>query len=70
MIATTLRRRPLEQKAQLVQEFGRRVVPWLSARTVAPIVDRVFDLPDVADALDHMAVPGKFGKILLATGGS
>ena len=27
LIATTLRRRPLEQKAQLVQDFGRRVVP-------------------------------------------
>jgi NADPH:quinone reductase-like Zn-dependent oxidoreductase len=70
MIATTLRRRPLEQKAQLVQEFGRRVVPWLSARTIIPVVDRVFDLADVAEALEHLAAPGKFGKILLATGGS
>jgi NADPH:quinone reductase-like Zn-dependent oxidoreductase len=68
MIATTLRRRPLEQKAELVQEFGRRVVPWLRAGTVTPIVDRVFDLAHAADALDQLAVPGKFGKILLATG--
>ena len=69
LIATTLRRRPPEQKAQLTQEFGRRVVPQLAARKVVPVVDRVFALDDAADALDHVRVPGKFGKILLATDG-
>jgi NADPH:quinone reductase-like Zn-dependent oxidoreductase len=69
VIGTTLRRRPPEQKAELVQEFGRRVVPWLSARRITPIVDRVFELARAREALDHIAVPGKFGKILLATGG-
>lgn len=67
IIATTLRRRPPEQKAQLTQEFGRRVVPQLAARKVVPVVDRVFALDDAADALDHVRVPGKFGKVLLAT---
>jgi NADPH:quinone reductase-like Zn-dependent oxidoreductase len=67
LIGTTLRRRPLEQRGEAVQEFGRRVVPLLAAGTLSPIVDRVLDLADAADALDEIRTPGKFGKILLAT---
>jgi NADPH:quinone reductase len=70
LIGTTLRRRPPEQKAELVQEFGRRILPWLNARRITPVVDRVFELARAAEALDELPVPGKFGKILLATGGS
>jgi NADPH:quinone reductase-like Zn-dependent oxidoreductase len=68
VMGTTLRRRPLEQKALAVQEFGQRVVPQLGAGRFTPVVDRVFDLAQAADALDHLRVPGKFGKLLLATG--
>lgn len=67
IIATTLRRRPLEQKADLVQDFGRRVVPQLGTHKLAPVIDRVFDFDDASDALDRIRVPGKFGKILLST---
>jgi NADPH2:quinone reductase len=67
VIGTTLRTRPLEEKADLVQEFGRRVVPLLADGTIVPIVDRVFDLDAAADALDQVRLPGKFGKLLLAT---
>jgi NADPH:quinone reductase-like Zn-dependent oxidoreductase len=68
LLGTTLRRRPLEQKAQAVQEFGQHVVPQLGAGRLTAVVDRVFDLAQAADALDHLRVPGKFGKLLLATG--
>jgi NADPH:quinone reductase len=67
LIGTTLRRRPLEQKAAAVQDFARRVVPQLAAGTISPVVDRVFELDVAADALDQVRVPGKFGKLLLAT---
>lgn len=67
VIGTTLRTRPLEQKADLVQEFAKRVVPHLADGTIVPIVDRVFDLNAAADALDQVRLPGKFGKILVAT---
>jgi len=67
VIGTTLRTRPTEEKADLVQAFGRRVVPQLAAGKLVPIVDRVFGLNDAADALDQVRLPGKFGKILLAT---
>jgi NADPH:quinone reductase len=67
VMGTTLRRRPLEQKAEAVQEFGRRILPALAARTIRPIVDQVLELSQAADALDRVRTPGKFGKILLAT---
>ena len=67
IVGTTLRRRPPEQKALLVQRFARRVVPLLAERRVAPIVDRVFDLSQATSAFDHVRAPGKLGKVLLRT---
>ena len=67
IVATTLRRRPLEQKATLVQQFARRVVPLLGERRVTPIIDRVFDISDATAALDFIRAPGKLGKVLLRT---
>jgi NADPH:quinone reductase len=67
IVGTSLRRRPLEQKAVLVQEFGRRVVPWLAERRLVPIVDRVFELSEVTAAFDYIRAPGKLGKVLLRT---
>ena len=66
LIGTTLRTRPLEEKASLVQQFGRRMVPALAGGHLRPIVDRVFPLARAGDALDHVREPGKFGKVLLS----
>ena len=70
IIGTTLRRRPLEQKAVLVQRFARQVVPWLAERRLVPIVDRVFELSQATDAFDYVRTPGKLGKVLLRTAAS
>jgi NADPH:quinone reductase-like Zn-dependent oxidoreductase len=67
VFGTTLRRRPLEQKASLVQQFARRVVPWLAEQRLTPIVDRVFELSEVTAAFDYVRTPGKLGKVLLRT---
>lgn len=66
LIGTTLRTRPLEEKALLVQQFARRIVPGLASGRLRPLVDRVFPLADAAAALDHVRAPGKLGKVLLA----
>ncbi len=68
LIGTTLRTRPLEEKAHLVQQFGRRIVPALADGRMRPIVDRAFPLAEAADALDYVRAPGKFGKVLLSLG--
>ncbi len=68
MIGTTMRRRALEQRATLIQQFARRVVPLLAQGRVTPIVDRVFALDAATEAFDYVRQPGKLGKVLLQTG--
>jgi NADPH:quinone reductase len=66
LLGTTLRTRPAEQKGLLMQAFAKRVVPLLDRSAVTPVVDRVFALDDIVEALDTIRRPGKFGKLLLA----
>jgi putative PIG3 family NAD(P)H quinone oxidoreductase len=66
LFGTVLRARPLEEKAAAVQAFAHEVVPQLADGRVKPIVDRIFRAADAAEAFDHLARPGKFGKVLLA----
>lgn len=65
VMGTTLRTRPMEEKATLAQAFGAHVVPLLATGRVQPIVHCVVPLTDVADALEQVREPGKFGKIVL-----
>jgi NADPH:quinone reductase len=65
IIGTTLRSRPPDEKAALVQGFGRRVVPLFESGQATALVDQVFPLAEAADALDHVRAPGKLGKVLL-----
>ena len=62
---TVLRARPIEEKGAAVRAFEREVVPALAAGTIRPLVDRVFDAADAPAAFDHLAAPGKTGKVLL-----
>jgi NADPH:quinone reductase-like Zn-dependent oxidoreductase len=66
IVGTVLRARPLEEKAAAVQAFAHEVVPQLASGRMRAIIDRVFDADEAADAFDHMAASGKFGKVLLA----
>ena len=65
LMGTVLRARLMEEKGAAVQAFARGVVPLLAEGRVAPPIDRVFPAEDAAAAFDHMAAPGKFGKVLL-----
>jgi NADPH:quinone reductase-like Zn-dependent oxidoreductase len=65
---TMLRARPVEEKAAAVQAFARSVVPLLAAGRALPTIDRVFPAEEAAAAFDHLAAPGKTGKILLEFG--
>jgi len=64
-MGTTLRTRPSEEKAQLTQAFAARIVPFLAAGAIHPVIDRTFPLEDVGRALDAVRAPGKLGKLLL-----
>jgi len=66
---TLLRARPLHEKALAVEAFEREVVPLLADGRVRPVVDRVFPAGELREAFDHLAAPGKVGKVLLDFGG-
>lgn len=68
LMGTVLRARAMEDKAAAVQAFGRSVVPHLAAGRMRPVIDRVFPVAEAAAALDHLAAPGKLGKVLLEFG--
>lgn len=65
LLGTVLRARPLEEKAAAVQAFAQSVIPLLAAGRALPEIDQVFPAAEAAAAFDHLAKPGKSGKILL-----
>ena len=65
VIGSTLRARPLEQKAALVAAFLARFGDALRAGRLRPVIDRVFQLDKVVDAHRLMQSGDHFGKIAL-----
>lgn len=62
---STLRSRPLEQKADAARRLERQALGLLAARRLrVPVLD-TFPLADAADAYDRFAAGGKLGKIVL-----
>ena len=64
-IGTTLRARPIEQKAALSQRFIAEVIPLFESGAVRPVIDSRFALDDVVEAHRHMEANANIGKILL-----
>lgn len=63
--ATTLRARPVEYKARLARQIEAEVLPGLADGSIVPVIDRVFDLSEVAEAHRLMESNAHFGKIVL-----
>jgi len=68
VIGSTLRARPIAEKAAIVAAFERRFGADLAAGRVRPIVDRVLPLEAVAEAHRSMKASEHFGKIVLKVG--
>ena len=64
-IGTTLRARPIEQKAALVQRFNAELLPRFADGSLHPVIDSRFALADIADAHRHMEANANIGKILV-----
>jgi NADPH:quinone reductase-like Zn-dependent oxidoreductase len=62
---TTLRARGAAYKARLTREFALHALSRFAAGRLRPIVDRVFDWKDVADAHRYMEENRNVGKIVL-----
>ncbi|WP_037601398.1 NAD(P)H-quinone oxidoreductase [Streptacidiphilus rugosus] len=63
--STSLRARPLEEKAAIVASVREHVWPLIESGVVRPVVDRTFPLAEAADAHRLMESSTHIGKILL-----
>jgi NADPH2:quinone reductase len=63
--ASTLRARPLEEKAQAMRHVEREVLPLFAAGRLHVPVAETFDIDDVEKAYDRFAGGGKLGKVVL-----
>ncbi|MEY2447697.1 MAG: NADPH:quinone reductase [Acidimicrobiaceae bacterium] len=62
---STLRARPLEQKAMAAQLVEAHVLPLLERGTVKVPVAATYPMAEAAKAYEHFAAGGKLGKIVL-----
>jgi putative PIG3 family NAD(P)H quinone oxidoreductase len=65
VIGSTLRARPVAEKAEIVAGFEVRFGAALAAGEIAPVVDRVLPLEDVAAAHRIVKASEHFGKVVL-----
>jgi putative PIG3 family NAD(P)H quinone oxidoreductase len=63
--ATSLRGRPVVEKAQIVAEVRDHVWPLVSAGRVRPVIDRALAMQDAAEAHRVVAASEHVGKVLL-----
>src|SRR3954447_11195592 len=64
---STLRARPLEQKADAARRVARHVLPALEAGRLRVAVAATYSMADAQAAYDHFAAGAKLGKIVLTT---
>jgi NADPH2:quinone reductase len=62
---STLRARPLEEKAATARGVERHVLPLVESGTVTVPVAETFPLDQVEEAYDRFAAGGKLGKVVL-----
>ncbi len=62
---STLRPRPVEEKAGIADALAQTVWPWIAAGDVRPIIHAVFPLADAARAHALMESSAHIGKIVL-----
>lgn len=65
IIGTTLRARPLEEKATLVQRVKAELLPLFEWGALRPVIDSRFAFDDIADAHRYMESNANVGKILI-----
>ena len=62
---STLRARPLEEKALSARGLEREVLPLFESGALRVPVAETFSLEDAADAYERFAAGGKLGKIVI-----
>lgn len=65
VIGSVLRSRPVAEKAQIIADFEKTVLPLFANKTIEPLVSDVFPLAEAAAAHRAMEQGSHFGKIVL-----
>ena len=65
IIGSTLRARPIDEKATVMQQLEALVWPKLASGDIKPIVDTVFPIEEVEAAHDLVASDKTLGKVIL-----
>jgi putative PIG3 family NAD(P)H quinone oxidoreductase len=68
IVGSTLRARPVAEKARIAASFDARFGPALAEGRVRPVVDRVLPLERVAEAHRLVKASEHFGKVVLRVG--
>ncbi|MGB8196065.1 MAG: zinc-binding dehydrogenase [Acidimicrobiales bacterium] len=65
LTGSTLRSRSRKEKGEVADRVSQTLIPrWRTGEIFVPVA-QTFALDDVAQAYDHFAQPGKFGKVVL-----
>lgn len=67
VIGSTLRARPLEEKARVMADLAQYVWPLIEAGKIRPIVDATFPMANAADAHALVASNETVGKVVLTS---
>lgn len=70
IMGSVLRPRSIEEKAAIVADFDRTVMPLFAAGSIAPLIHTVLPLEQAADAHRLMEASAHFGKIVLTMNAS
>jgi NADPH2:quinone reductase len=70
IFSSTLRARPLEQKAAAARAVERSVLPFLASGAIKVPIAATFGLEQAGEAYERFAAGGKFGKVVLLVGTS
>jgi putative PIG3 family NAD(P)H quinone oxidoreductase len=70
IISTTLRARPIEDRARIIAGVRDSVMPFVADGSIRPIVDSTYPLEQAGDAHRRMESSAHMGKILLVAQGA
>ena len=65
LVGTVLRARPPEEKIALSRRFAAEILPLFESGRLRAVIDRRYDIDEVAEAHRYMQSNANFGKVLL-----
>ena len=65
VIGSTLRARPVEEKALVMSQLEEKVWPLIESGQIRPIIDRTYPITDIEEAHAHVASNQTIGKVVL-----